>query len=154
MPVSLLAGRQVTFLGREGGYAPAQVAAWLAPLARKGLRLMFRTAMDADEARAYLCGGDRLAVMPSLRENSPCVVHECLESGIPFLASSSGGGPELARPEDRDAFVAPQAAALAARLGSILADGLPAPARPRHSPAELLHLWQTLLEEWRPRTGL
>ncbi|WP_297045058.1 glycosyltransferase family 4 protein [uncultured Desulfovibrio sp.] len=154
VPVSLLAGRQVTFLGREGGYAPAQVAAWLAPLARKGLRLMFRTAMDADEARAYLCGGDRLAVMPSLRENSPCVVHECLESGIPFLASSSGGGPELARPEDRDAFVAPQAAALAARLGSILADGLPAPARPRHSPAELLHLWQTLLEEWRPRTGL
>lgn len=147
LPASLLAGRQVTFLGREGGYAPAQVAAWLAPLTREGLRLVFHTGMDAGEARAYLCGGGRLAVMPSLRENSPCVVSECLESGIPFLASASGGGPELARPEDSHAFVAPEAAALAARLGSVLAGGLPPPARPRHSPAELLHLWQALLED-------
>lgn len=147
VPASLLAGRQVTFLGREGGYTTAQVAAWLAPLVREGLRLAFHTGMNAGEARAYLCGGNRLAVMPSLRENSPCVVSECLESGIPFLASSRGGGPELARPEDLEAFVAPEAAALAARLCRILAEGLPPAARPRHCGAELLRLWQTLLEE-------
>lgn len=147
VPAPLLAGRQVTFLGKAGGYAPEQVAAWLAPLAEKGLRLVFHTGMDAGQARAYLCGGNRLAVMPSLRENSPCVVSECLESGIPFLASACGGGPELARPEDRELFVAPGAAALAERLRRILAEGLPPPGRPRHSAAELLRLWQTLLAD-------
>lgn len=145
LPQELLAGREVTFLGREGGYTPERVRASLAPLTASGTRLAFHTGLNAEEARAYLCGTGRLAVMPSLRENSPCVVSECLESGIPFLASSCGGGPELARPEDRDCFVPPDAATLAKRLGRILANGMPHPARPRHAPEQLLAAWQELL---------
>lgn len=145
LPPELLAGRQVSFLGREGGYSPEEVRAWLAPLSAAGLGLAFHTDLDAPGARAYLCGEGRLAVMPSLRENSPCVVSECLESGIPFLASSSGGGPELARPEDADCFVAPDAAKLASRLGHILENGPPGPGRPRHAPQDLLTAWQELL---------
>lgn len=147
LPPEQLAGRGVTFLGREGGYTPEQVKAWLAPLAGAGVRLAFHTGLDAGEARAYLCGAGRLAVMPSLRENSPCTVSECLESGIPFLASASGGGPELARPEDAGCFVAPDAAELAGRLGHILASGLPPAARPRHAPQDLLAAWEALLAE-------
>ena len=145
LPAELIAGRKVTFLGREGGYSTGQVRAWLAPLTRAGLALAFHTDFDAPGARAYLCKGGRLAVMPSLRENSPCVVSECLESGIPFLASASGGGPELARPEDRDCFVEPDAAKLAARLSRILSSGAPGPALPRHAPGDLLAAWQGLL---------
>ncbi len=147
LPQELLAGREVTFLGREGGYTPEQVRAWLAPLTQAGVALIFHTGLDAGGARAYLCGAGRLAVMPSLRENSPCVVSECLESGIPFLASSCGGGPELARPEDGACFVPPEADALAARLGQILAGGLPGTARPRHTPQDLLAAWERLLAE-------
>ena len=36
--------------------------------------------------------------MPSLQENSPNVVYECLEHGIPFIASNVGGVPELIAP--------------------------------------------------------
>ncbi|MBD5646990.1 MAG: glycosyltransferase family 4 protein [Desulfovibrio sp.] len=145
LPPELLAGRRVTFLGREGGYTPEQVRDWLAPLGEAEPRLDFHTNLDAPAARAYLCGEGRLAVMPSLRENSPCVVSECLESGIPFLASASGGGPELARPEDADCFVEPDAAKLASRLGHILGSGPPGPALPRHAPQELLAAWQEVL---------
>lgn len=147
LPRGLLSGRQVTFLGREGGYTTEQVRTWLAPLTGAGLELSFHTGLDAGEARAWLCGAGRLAVMPSLRENSPCVVAECLESRIPFLASASGGGPELARPEDRDCFVEPDAEKLAGRLQDILRNGLSRPARPRHAPEELFSAWQSLLGE-------
>ena len=145
LPPRLLEGRQATFLGREGGYSVEQVREWLLPLTRAGLRLAFHTNLDAPGARGYLCGEGRLAVMPSLRENSPCVVSECLESGIPFLASAIGGGPELARPGDEGCFVPPDAAQLAARLGHILANGLPRPALPRHAPAGIFDAWQDLL---------
>ena len=145
LPPELLAGRRVTFLGREGGYTPEQVRDWLAPLGEAGPRLTFHTHLDAPAARAYLCGEGRLGVMPSLRENSPCVVSECLESGIPFLASASGGGPELARPEDADCFVEPDAAKLADRLGHILASGPPGPAQPHHTTQDLLAAWQEVL---------
>ena len=151
LPPELLAGRRVTFLGREGGYTTEQVRAWLAPLSEAGLTLAFHTDFDAPQARAYLCGEGRLAVMPSLRENSPCVVSECLESGIPFLASASGGGPELARSEDADCFVEPDAAKLASRLGHILQSGPPGPALPRHAPQDLLAAWQELLGRGAPR---
>lgn len=146
LPPELLAGRQVTFLGREGGYTSDQMRAWLAPLTQAGMRLVFLSGLDAGQARAYLCSGGRLAVMPSLRENSPCVISECLESGIPFLASSSGGGPELVCPEDRSSsFVPPDAAELATRLASIFMDGCPPVARASHTQAELVIQWNNLL---------
>ena len=152
LPPELLAGRQVTFLGREGGYTTEEVKGWLAPLSAVGLVPSFHTGLDAPAARAYLSAGERLAVMPSLRENSPCVVSECLESGIPFLASASGGGPELARPEDADCFVEPDAGKLAARLAQILTKGMPGPVFPRHAPEDLLAAWQALLAENAPAT--
>ena len=34
-------------------------------------------------------------MIPSLLDNSPNVVYECLEDGIPFLASDTGGIGEL-----------------------------------------------------------
>jgi hypothetical protein len=42
-----------------------------------------------------------LAVIPSLGDNSPNTVYECLEQRIPFIASDVGGIPELIAPEDR-----------------------------------------------------
>ena len=41
----------------------------------------------------------RSAVIPSLHDNSPNTVYECLEHGIPFIASNVGGVPELIAPE-------------------------------------------------------
>jgi len=36
-----------------------------------------------------------LVVVPSLLENSPCIIHECLTAGTPFIARDTGGVIEL-----------------------------------------------------------
>jgi len=44
----------------------------------------------ADQARMdYMHAGSRLAVIPSLMENAPYTVLECLVAGIPFLRHDS-----------------------------------------------------------------
>jgi GT2 family glycosyltransferase len=63
-------------------------------------------------------------------DNSPLTVLECLQAGIPFLASRVGGIPELLAEEDRDRLLFPaQPRALAQRLGQVLRWG----ARPGRS---------------------
>lgn len=47
------------------------------------------------DALQYLLSGNRLAVMPSMIENSSLAVYEAAICGIPFIASASGGTPEL-----------------------------------------------------------
>ena len=56
--------------------------------------------------------------MPSLVENSPNTVIECASHGIPFVASRTGGIPELLPdPElQEDLLFEPQARALETRL--------------------------------------
>lgn len=46
--------------------------------------------------------GASLVIIPSQTDNSPYTVYECLEGGIPLLASTTGGIPELIAPDDRD----------------------------------------------------
>ena len=58
------------------------------------------TDFGAKEAVAYLSQPGRLAVIPSLLENSSIAVMECLQAGIPFVAAATGGTPELVAPED------------------------------------------------------
>lgn len=60
------------------------------------------TKLGQPEALAYLLKGDRLAVMASPADNSPCTVYEALTWGIPFLAARVGGIPELVREADQE----------------------------------------------------
>ena len=124
-----LAGLTVTFLGKFSKLGSLHSGIYLAERARDW-RVTLRLAVDLDqtEALAYLARPGVLAVIPSLAENSPCVVLECLQLGLPFLATDSGGTAELIAPQSRPSVLfAPDAAALAARLLSAL-PGLPPPA--------------------------
>jgi len=116
---------RVTFLGRWGyvggqrgtDYVRSRAGAW--PFAWQIL-----DDLDQPEALAYLKRGNRLAVMPSLADNLPNTVLECLGAAIPFVAARAGGIPEMVAPEDRDRVLAPPTAdALADRLGRVLRDG-------------------------------
>ena len=53
------------------------------------------------DAISYLLDGARLAVMPSIIENSSLAVYEAATCHIPFIASDSGGTSELVAKEDR-----------------------------------------------------
>lgn len=119
----------VTFLGKfggklaaQGGISPEQfieekAAGWQCPVVTV-------TDKNQPEALTFLTERDRIAVMPSLIENSTMAVYETLEQRIPFIATAVGGTPELVAEQDRETcLVEPTAQALADRLALALQDG-------------------------------
>jgi glycosyltransferase involved in cell wall biosynthesis len=67
-----------------------------------------------------------LCVMPSLIENSPCVIGECFTLGIPFLITDVGGSAELIDEASRaDCMVGPDASELSRAIVRVMRDGMP-----------------------------
>ncbi|MFO1130986.1 MAG: glycosyltransferase family 4 protein [Hyphomicrobiales bacterium] len=120
-----LAGRKVSFLGKftnEDGESTG--FGLLRRSAEWPFSPSFLYSYDRDQALAYLKGGNRLAVMPSREDNSPCVILECLIEGIPFMASSGSGGQELISEADiANCTFEATADALTAKLSAVLKDG-------------------------------
>jgi glycosyltransferase involved in cell wall biosynthesis/GT2 family glycosyltransferase len=132
----------VTFLGKVGRvagqdgleYLRARASGWTRP---------WRAFVDKTQAEAveYLVSRRALAVMPSLADNTPNTVLECLGAGIPFLASAVGGIPEMIAAEDRTrSLAAPDAAAFAQALTARLAHGA-APSQPAANPDDTRQRW-------------
>jgi glycosyltransferase involved in cell wall biosynthesis len=147
----LLGGKEVLFVGKETPvWTVDRVRASLSPSTAQALAAVrFETGLDQPEAIALLRQPGTLAVMPSLVDNSPMVIYECLEHGIPFLASSEGGGPELVASEDRPrSFVEPTADRLAERLVAILSGHETlVPAHPGFDAEEILHGWESAITQ-------
>src|SRR5262249_49041627 len=98
-----------------------------------------------------------LAVMPSLLDNSPNTVSECIEHGIAFVATDTGGIAELVAEEDRARVLCrPDARDLASTLECALTSAGFASARPARVPGESVPAWLALVarvEPPRPPTG-
>ena len=120
---------KVTFLGKQGERLPAypdistvdfiqrQSRAWPFPIE-------IISTYDQDRAIGYLCASPRVAVMPSVIENSTMTVYECLVHRIPFLASKVGGTPELVSADYREqVLVEPHPEALSHALQVVLREG-------------------------------
>ena len=137
-----LRGRTVTFMGRMAETAGVSVGSLLVARAAKWpFAVRFATWFSTQEALQYLQRPGKLAVIPSLADNSPCVVYECLERGIPFLTTLGSGAQELIAAADQpEVLVTPAVVPLAQRLGEALARGL-RPARPAFKPEENLRTW-------------
>ena len=139
---------RITFLGKVGHMAGLHALAWLAAAAQ-GWPMPWGVVnnLDPHEARAYLAGPGRLAVIASRMENAPYVVLECLAAGLPFLAPDVGGIGELVAEEDRPRLLYPRSApALAQALALALKEGA-APGRAAIAPAATACLWL----EWHER---
>jgi GT2 family glycosyltransferase/tetratricopeptide (TPR) repeat protein/glycosyltransferase involved in cell wall biosynthesis len=123
--------KAVAFLGRD---ALVEGVSGLEYVQRRAQRWTWKTEFISDrnqlQAMEYLRSPHRLAVIPSLMENSPNTVYECLGAQIAFVASRVGGIPELIAPEDaaRVCFE-PSAGALSALMVKALTEGFN-PARP------------------------
>lgn len=93
----------VTFLGKAGTCGGTSALAYIAQRSR-AWRFPVKTVtnLGQPEALAYLFSGEKLAVMASPVDNSPCTVYEALAWGIPFLAARTGGTPELVHEADHD----------------------------------------------------
>lgn len=99
----LLRGRELEFVGAPTpAWPPRQVESLLSDDVRGALTgISFATDLDQPEALERLSRPGTLAVMPSHGETFSNAVYECLERGIPFLASDAGAPRELVAEDDR-----------------------------------------------------
>jgi hypothetical protein len=115
-------------------WPPARVLSLLSDATKRALAgVSFMGDLEQPQALARLKRPGTLAVIPSLHDNSPNTIYECLEERIPFIASNTGGAPELIAAEDHGhVLFDPTPAALASVLERVLADGS-VPAVPRRA---------------------
>ncbi len=86
----------VTFMGKFAWVGKEHAAMYIARRARCwSFPVSVLSDLDHRQALGYLAEGGRLAVMPSVADNSPYTVYECLKAGIPLVARDVGGIPEL-----------------------------------------------------------
>jgi glycosyltransferase involved in cell wall biosynthesis len=141
----LLDGVELIFLGHSRSWTADKLQEEL------GRPVRLETGLDRTGAVDELSRPGTLAVMPSLLENSPYAVAECIEHGIPFLASNVGGTPELVAEQDRARVLCePRADAFAAALAQALTDGHE-PAHPAREPEQSLAAWLDLVGTVTPR---
>jgi glycosyltransferase involved in cell wall biosynthesis len=150
----LLDGRELVFLGSDRGrWTSDRIADALDPAVKERVSdVRFETRLEREDALAELRRPGTLAVMPSLLDNSPNTVSECIEQGVPFLSTETGGIPELVAEEDRERVLcAPTTHGLAASLTRALeSETAFAPARPAQEPHESLAAWVELVDEVTP----
>jgi glycosyltransferase involved in cell wall biosynthesis len=150
---TLLDGIEVVFLGQSRHWARPAIADALGDdVVGRLAALRVETGLDRTGALDELRRPGTLAVMPSLLENSPYAVAECIEYGVPFLAADVGGTPELVATGDRgrvlhrptpDDFASAIEQALRSETGV-------EPARPARPPEDSLAAWLELIEAVEP----
>jgi glycosyltransferase involved in cell wall biosynthesis len=150
----VLRGVEVIFLGSESNrWTSDRILSALSTEVRERVAgIRFETQLPREAALAELRRPGTLAVMPSLLDNSPNTVLECIDHGIPFVATDTGGIPELVAAEDHDRVLcAPTTDDLVEAMTRALAsrDGF-APARPAHEPHQSLEAWLALVDRVEP----
>ncbi len=116
----------VSFLGKPGMVAGEESLSYLNEQA-SNWSFSWQTILDKSqlEAVAYLSSRSCLAVMPSLADNTPNVVHECLGLKIPFISTMVGGIPEMvAEADHRTVLAEPTPKALARLVAKALNEGI------------------------------
>jgi len=122
-----LKGATVTFLGKNGRVRHEDGVRFVGRrTAHLGVPVRLESTMGQAEALDYLRGRPALAIMPSLADNMPFTVLECLAERLPFVATLAGGIPEMIAAEDRHlALAAPEPSALADLIERALREGAP-----------------------------
>ena len=139
---AVLPGPSVTFLGKIGRVGLEDGASYIRRRSERiGVPVHLETALGQSEALDYLRSRRALAVMPSLADNMPYAVLECLTEGIPFVSTTTGGIPEMVRPSDHESVLAPpQAPAIAALIERAIRHGA-SPARIAKDPSTVRAEW-------------
>jgi glycosyltransferase involved in cell wall biosynthesis len=146
---ALLSGIELELVGKPtASWTPERIAGSLTERSRNALQAVsFLTDLDQPAALARLRRPGTLTVIPSLGDNSPNTVYECLEHGIPFLASAVGGIPELIAPDDRSRVLfEPTIEGAKAALARALSGHLGRPARATFAAEASAATWTEVLE--------
>jgi len=138
--------RRITFMGKPGGRLPSHPELDTPDYIREvsegwPCEVQILTGFQQVEAIEYLLGGPRLAVMPSIIENSSMAIYEAAICAIPTVATDVGGNAELIDARDQAAVLCrPHPVALADKLLEALTLGGMVP-RPSFSNDANLATW-------------
>jgi GT2 family glycosyltransferase len=134
---------RLTFLGRPASLSASEIEETIAqsrPDLLPGLRI--QTDLTSDEAQLFLTQNDCVVVIPSLLDNSPCVVYESIRLKLPLIASASGGIGELIHQDDHARCLFPPTADhLARKIEEVLSAEIWEPARPSYEMSQVADAW-------------
>lgn len=121
--------QKITFMGKLAWVGNEHAALYIARRTESwSVPISLLTDYDHEEALRYLSDGKRLAIMPSVADNSPYTVYECLKLHIPFVARKVGGIPELIPAEAQESCLcSDRPASLAEKMQKALTAGIPCP---------------------------
>ena len=139
----------ITFIGRYDKIAGEHTGSYaFRKLQDYPGRLRFLSDYKQPEALRLLKRSRRaLVIMPSLIENSPCVVGECFTLGLPFLTTDVGGVGELVSEASRaHCLTAPNTHDLSDAILRVLKHGMPELVSTLH-PQRILESWTAALED-------
>ena len=138
---------RVVFLGKDGytvdGSSAVTIDRYRAVLGSQATLAVINN-LGQQEAIAYLKENrDAVVACPSLIDNSPHTIIECLEMGVNLIACKSGGIPELFA--DNERLAEPNADSLANLLGRALDNQL-RPVEKLYSPERSRAKWRSFVE--------
>jgi glycosyltransferase involved in cell wall biosynthesis len=109
--------RKVSLLGKHAMVNGGSSAAFLGALAADLPEIEFAVLDNLDRLQAidYIKRTRGLVVIPSILDNCPLTVIECIEHDLPFLAAATGGIPEMV---DDEILFHPSASELGKRLSA------------------------------------
>jgi len=145
---ALLRNVELVFLGAATSAWPRdRVLGLLSDTTKDALRsISFESELDQPDAVAFLTHSRALAVMPSFGETFSNAVYECLQHGIPFIASDAGAPRELVAAEDHGTILfEPTAEGIARALRKALTRSLRA-ARLAFDPRDAYRRWDELVQ--------
>jgi glycosyltransferase involved in cell wall biosynthesis len=136
---------KITFLGKNGMVANKLASEVIAEFnAKFNIEVKVIDNYDSNSALKYLEGDGRCAVIPTLQDNLPYVVIECVERGISVIASNVGGVPEIISSVEH--LFDPNAKSLCDKLTTIIKDGLSLPQQ-NYSHQVAVNGWNHVLEQ-------
>lgn len=130
----------ITFVGKHGTVKSGSSIQFLERFKKRiPIKVQILSNFDAYQAQAYIkADPGRVAVVPSLLDNLPYVVIECLQNKIPIVASRIGGIPELIGSEEH--LFEPTEKGLSDCLEQIIDNGCP-PAVNKYNVADAETFW-------------
>ncbi len=135
-------GLKITFLGKVTKVNGREAADYLKDRAQRWpWQWQIISNLDQPRAIKHLEKDSVLAVMPSLVDNLPNTVLECLGAKVPFLTSEIGGIPEMIAPEDFERTCFPlRAGHFAEKIKRVLREGS-RPVKPAVDPEATRGAW-------------
>lgn len=146
--------KQIVFLGKQVNHGDFNSINYINNRAKRwSVSVNIKANKNRDEALDFLSEPGVLCIIPSLLENSPYTVLECLEKKINFCASNVGGIPELIHFDDHQLCLFEPIPSALAKIIEVNLNSIHEPTRPSESQGDIVLQWKSVIGELLAQAG-